>query len=632
MELKDLIKKIEENKLDVNIDLVKKAYDFADKFHKGVNRASGEPFIQHPLNVAYILAELKMDSESIIASLLHDTVEDSEASLEDIEKEFGKEVAGLVDGLTKLKQFKYEKTRDTESIRKLFIATSRDLRVIIIKLIDKLHNMRTLSHLPVDKQKKVSQATLEIYAPLASRMGMFTVKAELEDLAFKVLNPEMYEKLSKKVAQGKERENEIKKLKKILEVKIKERGISAEIIGRPKHIYSLYKKMIEKKRNLDEIYDLIGLRIVTDTVKHCYEILGVIHNEWPPIPGEFNDYVAVPKKNMYQSLHTAVMALNQPVEFQIRTKEMDRIAEEGIAAHWKYKGADILDKKFDKKLSWIREVFRFKKEETTPKEFRDFLKDDFFEDEIYVFTPTSEVIALPKGSTPVDFAYALHSDLGDKCIGAIVNGRIVSLRHELKHGDIIKILTKKEAHPRRDWLWIVRTNKAKAKIKRFFKLKQKPEPSKIIEKKEGEVPTSLFSINGRSRKTRVAKCCNPLPPEPVVAYIIGKQYMIHKEDCESLKDKLKSKKRIATWNKISNLDLILEINCFDRVGILADIINTVSATGTNIIHATSKLMKNEKAQIEIMLRFEDIEHLKEITSRIKRIKSINSIRIIEPKA
>ncbi|MDD5254019.1 MAG: RelA/SpoT family protein [Candidatus Nanoarchaeia archaeon] len=629
MEIKDLIKKVQEYDKEADIELIKKAYEFAEKYHKGISRESGEPYIQHPLNVAYILAGLEVDIESIVAALLHDIVEDTSISLDEISKDFGEDVKNLVDGLTKLKRFKYEKTRDTESLRKLFITTSRDLRVIIIKLADKLHNMRTIDYLPEEKQKKIAQVTLDFYAPLASRMGMFAIKAELEDLSFKVLNPEMYEKFDKKLTPSKEREAEIKKIKGIIEKKLKERGIDSKMFGRSKHIYSLYKKMIQKNRNFNEIYDLIGIRIVTDTVKNCYEILGIIHNEWPPIPGEFDDYIAVPKKNMYQSLHTAVMALNQPVEFQIRTSYMDRVAEEGIAAHWKYKGTKIKDKGFDKKLSWVRDLLGLGKEKISPKEFREFLKEEFFEDEIYVFTPTTEVIALPKGSTPIDFAYAIHSDLGDKCTGAIVNGRIVSLRHELKHGDIIKILTQKDATPKRDWLKIVKTSKAIAKIKRFLNLKQKVTLIKEPKKKEEREVTSLISIKGKDLKPRIARCCNPLPPYEIIAYKSGTRYILHRADCPTMKDKPKNKKCEAEWNNLKNFKLTLGINCIDRVGILADIINTVSATGTNIIRATSKLLKIKDAEITLTMEFEDLEHLKEMISRIKRIKGVSIIWLNE---
>ncbi|MBI2672938.1 bifunctional (p)ppGpp synthetase/guanosine-3',5'-bis(diphosphate) 3'-pyrophosphohydrolase, partial [Candidatus Woesearchaeota archaeon] len=466
MHLKDLINKIKEYNKKSGLEIIRKAYDFANEFHKNEKRASGEPFIQHPLNVAFILADLKMDDSTITAALLHDVVEDTAASLDVVKKEFGAEVASLVDGVTKLTSIKYNRKLDynAESIRKMLMASTKDVRVIIIKLADKLHNMRTLKYLPEEDQKRIAKDTLEIYAPLAYRLGIASTKRELEDLSFKYLEPEMYQKFKEKFGKKRsEREIELKKLKSTLEKELEKYGIKATIKGRPKHFYSIYKKMITKHRTFEEIYDLIGLRIITDTVKNCYEILGIIHSLWKPISGEFNDYIAMPKENMYQSLHTAVMALNQPIEVQIRTEEMDRVAEEGIAAHWKYKGI-YGDKDFDKKLSWLREMLEMHNSSKSTKEFMEFLKIDFFEDEIYVFSPKGDVIRLPKGSCPIDYAYAVHTDLGNKCNGAIINGRIVPLRYELKNGDIINILTLNISKPKRDWLKIVKTTKAKSKI------------------------------------------------------------------------------------------------------------------------------------------------------------------------
>jgi guanosine-3',5'-bis(diphosphate) 3'-pyrophosphohydrolase len=631
MQFKQFIKKLQKNNPDLNIELIKKAYEFSSKYHKDHKRESGEPYITHPLDVAIIVSEIGLDSESIATALLHDTIEDTEASLEQLEKEFGAGIKDLVDGLTKLSKFKYRKTKDTETIRKLLIATGKDLRVIMIKLADKLHNMRTLKHLKKETRVRISKDVLDIYAPLASRVGMYNIKAELEDLAFKNLHPEVYERFSKKFSKTKkERENDVKKIKNTLEKELKKRNIKARIFGRPKHLYSLYKKMILKKRSFKEIYDLVGLRIITDKKRQCYEILGIIHSLWTPIPGEFTDYIAMPKKNMYQSLHTGVMALNQPVEFQIRTENMDRIAEEGVAAHWKYKGISVKDKRFDKSLSWIRDLMKLKKDEKSPQSFRDALKIDFLGDEIYIFTPESEVISLPHDSTPVDFAYAIHSDLGDKCSGAIVNGRIVSLRHKLKHGDIVKIITKKESRPRRDWLKVVKTTKARAKIKRFLRAhKEIPtaiEKPKKIEEKQEKI-TNLFYIKDKGYKTKISKCCSPLPGDEIIAYKLGKTYSIHKKNCKSLRDKPKSKLKKCEWQDLKEFETKFTIKVLERVGVLADIVNTIAATGTSIVKAKIGKPLRGKAEISITLKFEDLEHLKEIVSRIKRLEGILTINI-----
>jgi GTP pyrophosphokinase len=626
MQLKELINKIKEYNPNGDIDLISKAYEYANEFHKDKKRASGELFIQHPLNTAYILAQLKLDISSIAAALLHDVVEDADVSIEKIKQNFGEEIANLVDGVTKISKLKYQDKEqvDNESIRKMLLASTKDIRVIIIKLADKLHNMRTIQYLSEEKIKKICQETLDIYAPLAYRLGIASIKWELEDLAFKYLQPEIYQRIKEKFGKRRiYREIDIHRIKSIIEKELKKQNIQAKILGRPKHFYSIYKKMITKNRTFDEIHDLIALRIITDTIKNCYEILGIIHSIWTPIPGEFSDYIAMPKSNLYQSLHTAVIAFNQPVEFQIRTQEMDQIAEDGIAAHWKYKGV-YGDKNFDKKLSWLKQLLQSK--EDSPKNFMNILKVDLFEDEIYIFTPKGKIINLPKGSCAIDFAYAVHTNLGDKCTGAIVNGRIVPLRQELESGDIINILTSKNASPRRDWLKIVKTTLAKTRIRKSLRL-QKKIPINIIKKvkiEEAKEKENYVIIKKQpNAKIKLSKCCSPVPGDKIIASLISsKTYSIHKSDCpyENKRQKIK-----VDWNENINTDINIKVIAYDRVGLFADVFNTISTTGTNLKNAKAKSIGNDMAECLFTFLSENTDHIKDIISRIRKIQGIRRI-------
>ncbi len=627
MQLNELLKKIKEYNPNADLDIVIKAYNYANEFHKDKKRASGELFIQHPLNTAYILAQLKLDISSIAAALLHDVIEDSNVSIEKVKQNFGEEITNLVDGVTKITKLKYQDQQqiDHESIRKMLLASTKDIRVIIIKLADKLHNMRTIKYLPEEKIKRICQETLDIYAPLAYRLGISSIKWELEDLAFKYLQPEIYQKFKEKFGKKRiYREIEIHRLKSIIERELKKHNIQAKVFGRPKHFYSIYKKMISKHRTFDEIYDLIALRVITDTIKDCYEILGMIHSLWTPIPGGFNDYIAMPKSNLYQSLHTAVIAFNQTVEFQIRTQEMDKVAEEGIAAHWKYKGV-YGDKNFDKKLSWLKQLIQSQQE--TTQDFMDLLKVDLFEDEIYVFTPKGKIINLPKGSCPIDFAYAVHTNIGDKCTGAVVNGRIVPLRYELKNGDIINILTSKKSYPRRDWLKIVKTTIAKTRIRKSLR-SQKKIPLNIIKKntQEQEITSNedyVIIKKQPNAKIKLSKCCSPIPGDKIIASLTkSKIYSIHKIDCpyDNKKQKIK-----VEWNENINTDINIKVIAYDRVGLFADVFNTISTTGTNLKNAKAKSIGNDMAQCSFTFISENTDHIKDIMSRIKKIKDVRSV-------
>lgn len=475
---KNLIEKVKKYSPEVDTDLIKRAYDFASASHINQQRASGEYYISHPLGVAEILAELELDITTIVAGLLHDVVEDTKVTLEEIKSNFGDEVAGLIDGVTKLGQieFKSREERQAENLRKMLIAMAKDIRVILIKLADRLHNLDTICHLPETKQKLIAQETLEIYAPLAHRLGIFQLKWKLEDLAFAALEPKKYAQVQRTVSEGREeREVYLKTVIETLEKELKAVGIQGETQGRVKHFYSIYQKMIQRGKEFNEIYDLSAVRILVDSVKDCYAALGVVHSMWKPVPGTFKDYIAMPKFNMYQSLHTVVIGpIGRPLEIQIRTKQMHKTAEYGIAAHWRYKEGIKEADEFDERLAWLRQILEWQRELKDPREFMEALKIDLFADEVFVFTPKGDVISLPVEATPIDFAYAIHTDVGNSCIGAKINNQIVPLEYKLQMGDIVEVLTSKSASgPSQDWLSIVKTSRARNKIRQWFSKESK---------------------------------------------------------------------------------------------------------------------------------------------------------------
>ncbi len=483
MTIEGLLQKLGEIKPESDLAKIRSAYEFASQAHQGQKRESGENYIQHPLEVAALVHELGMDTTSIIAALLHDVVEDTPIEGEEITKRFGSEVALLVDGVTKLSRlaFQNKQEQQMENLRKMFLAMTQDLRVIIIKLADRLHNMRTLKHLPLDKQKNIARETLEIYAPLTHRLGMWKVKWELEDLSLRYLDPDAYYDLVNKVAKKRqEREGYIADVKETLERALTEMEIKAEVQGRPKHFYSIFEKMQEQGKDFNEIYDLMGLRVIVSTIQDCYEVLGIVHTLWKPIPGRFKDYVAMPKSNMYQSLHTTLIGPNgEPLEIQIRTWEMHRTAEFGIAAHWIYKGgAD--DKELRDKIAWLRHLIEWQGEMRDSEEFMETLRIGLFMDEVFVFTPQGDVKNLPAGSTPVDFAYSIHTTLGHQCMGAKVNGRLAPLDYQLKNGDIVQIMSSKgSTGPSRDWLQFVKTSKSKNRIRQWLREQNREENIQI---------------------------------------------------------------------------------------------------------------------------------------------------------
>ena len=480
----DVIKRMKMNKRKVNTALIQKAYNFAAEHHKGQKRMSGEDYIIHPLNVAYILADLQMDDSTICAALLHDVVEDTDVTNEDIVKNFGEEIAEMVAGVTKLSKIQYVtiKEEQVENYRKMFLAMGKDIRVILIKLADRLHNMRTLSNLKRDRQIANAKETMELYAPLANRLGIYSLKSELEDLAFRYLYPEEYRELVMSIEKKREERIEfINKIMNEIRVALKKQKVVAEVTGRAKHLYSIYRKMQRDNITIDQVYDLFALRIIVNSVKDCYAALGVVHDLYTPMPGRFKDYIAVPKPNMYQSIHnTLIGPKGTPFEVQVRTWDMHRVAEYGIAAHWAYKEANKFKKSnvvvTEDKLAWLRETLEWQKDMQNPDEFLKTLKTELFEDEVYVFTPKGEIKTLPRDATPIDFAYTIHAEVGHKMVGCKINSKMMPIVTPLKSGDIVEIITSDTAKgPSRDWLKIVKSSSAKTKIQQWFKKTEREE-------------------------------------------------------------------------------------------------------------------------------------------------------------
>jgi GTP pyrophosphokinase len=462
-----------------DIGLVEKAYVYSAKVHQGQVRLSGEPYLSHPLEVAHILTRMKMDVISVVAGLLHDTLEDTDAELPEIERLFGKEAANIVNGVTKISkmQFSSSEVRQAENMRKMILAMATDIRVIMVKLADRLHNMQTLGFQVSEKQDLISRETMDIYAPLAGRMGIYWIKSTLEDLCLYYLEPGIYQNIKTEIAERRgAREKFIKDVSEHLSEKLKESQIGATIKGRHKHFYSIYTKMKDQNLDVNQVYDIVAFRVIVNSLKECYEILGLLHAMWKPVPGRFKDYISMPKANMYQSLHTTVIGpLGQRMEVQIRTWQMDKIAEEGIAAHWKYKEGMVANKTDEEQFSWLRQLFEYQQNLKDPKEFMETVRMDLFPNDVYVFTPKGDVKDFPRGATPVDFAYSIHSEVGEKCMGARINGKMVPLRYQLKNGDIVEVITSNRHHPSKDWLDFVKTSRAKTKIKQWIKSQERDE-------------------------------------------------------------------------------------------------------------------------------------------------------------
>ena len=727
-ELQEILDKIKKYAPNADVTPVIKAYELAKSAHAGVFRKSGEPYIIHPIAVANILADLELDMEVIAAGLLHDVVEDTPYTYEDITELFGKDIADLVDGVTKLGKIKYQTKEESqaENLRKMFLAMAKDIRVIFIKLADRLHNMRTLKFMPEEKAKYKAKETLEIYGGIAHRIGISKIKWELEDLALKYIDPEGYRELSDKITMKRsQRQEYIDKIVHLLEEKFKEVDINCEVSGRPKHFYSIYKKMKKKNKTFEEIYDLTAVRIIVDTVKDCYAVLGMVHTMWIPMPGRFKDYIAMPKPNLYQSLHTTVIGPDgEPVEIQIRTHEMHEIAENGIAAHWKYKEGITgnQDAKMEQKLKWLRQMMEWEKDVQDPHEFLDALKDDVFNSQVYVFTPKGDVIELPAGSTPIDFAYRVHTNVGNKCTGAKINGKIVPINYKLQNGEIVEVITSSNSTgPSRDWLNIVQTPTARNRIRQWFKKERREENiergTDILEKefKRYNIPYKNSSIqkflnqvakkfnqptledliatigyggiatsqvmpkvrdfynkevnrqekekrmqekedkikknfdeheyakkrkkkdNGITVKgldnilVRFAKCCNPLPGDDIVGYITkGRGVAIHRRDCTNIKlddEFLQNRLVEVEWNnpEKSKFEGEVKIIAVDRVGLLNDIIHVVSMEKLSISGINCRVLKDNTANISLLVEVNDISELKQLMKKIKSIPGVDDV-------
>ena len=702
---------------------IKNAFALADEAHKDQRRVSGDPYIMHPLAVATILAHLQVDKTTLMAALLHDVVEDTPYTEEDLKERFGEEVAFLVDGVTKLEQFQYEtkEDRQMENYRKMILAMAKDVRVVIIKLADRLHNMRTLKHMRSDKQKRIAHETMEIYAPLAHRLGIFNIKWELEDLSFRYLEPDKYYDLVDQMKQKRHtREEIVNDTMKHLQEALDQAGIKANVKGRPKHFWSIYKKMKKDNKDLSQIYDQYAVRVIVDTVQECYAVLGIAHGLWKPLPHRFKDYISMPKSNGYQSLHTTIVGtMGHPVEIQIRTWDMHRVSEYGVAAHWRYKeGNKGGDKDFDKKVAWLRQVLEWQ-DTSNPTELINALKLDVFSGEVFVFTPKGDVVKLPKGSVPLDFAYRVHTDVGHRTVGAKVNDKMVPLDYRLQNGDIVEIITSKTGKPSLDWLSIVGSAESRNKIRNWFKKENREENieqgrealereakrlgyhwkelssdeyledaarglkmgsisellasvgfggtssnavllrlierlkkdhheaanktadnTEVIERlkarKQEAVPakggTGILVKGESGLMVRMARCCNPVPGDPIIGFITkGAGISVHRADCPNMRPGACDVDRLieVEWDGATteSFQATLELDAYDRNGLLMDVMATLSELKINVINVNSRLDEAEKqVHMSLIIDVKNVPQLEFVMTKLRRVKDVYTIR------
>ena len=710
--ISDILDKVSESNPDADLDIIDRAYIYSARVHDGQVRLSGEPYLSHPLEVANILSDMNLDVVSIAAGILHDVIEDTSATEEDIKEMFGQDVLNIVSGVTKLSKlpFRSSQARQAESIRKMILAMADDIRVILIKLADRLHNMRTLQfHNNEQKKKKIAQETLDIYSPIADRLGIYWMKKELEDTSFMHLQPEDYSKIKSFVSKDQQdREKYVETVKDYMTKKLDEADLKCEILGRNKHYYSIHQKMVSQNLEFDDVYDIIAFRIILDTIPQCYEALGLIHSLWKPIDIKFKDYIGRPKPNMYQSLHTTVIGpFGERIEIQIRTWEMDRVAKSGIAAHWSYKEGKSIDDNISQTYAWIRNLVENQENFRDPSEFLENVRIDLFPDEVYVFTPRGEIKSLPKGASPVDFAYAIHTEVGNQCSGAKVNGRMVPLQHELKTGDIADIITSKSHHPSKDWLKFVKTVKARSRIRQWIKTQEidrslslgremcekafrkyrlnfnasmkseemenvaghfglktvddlianvgygkitplqvvrkfapKPELeenrksifNKIISRVKKKKPKSGVIVKGVDDiLIKFGKCCQPVPGDPITGYITkGYGVTVHRAGCINALNMNPERQIDVEWNEEidEKYPVKIRIRSYDRMGLLADVVGTISKLEANIISAQTATNENKIVESYFTIDVGSTEHLNRILSALKKIKYVQDIKRI----
>jgi GTP diphosphokinase / guanosine-3',5'-bis(diphosphate) 3'-diphosphatase len=627
-EFKDIIAEVKSYDKYADVELIKKAYDFAKKAHYGQKRHSGEEYFIHPVEVAKILLELRPDSATVCAALLHDVVEESDYSLEDMEKEFGKEIASLVEGETKTTKVVFDKPEDytAENWRKILLATTKDVRVILVKLADRLHNMRTLKHVREDKQKRISKETMEIYAPIAHKLGLYSIKGELEDLSLRYMKPDIYQYIKKKINEKRlDREKKAERILKLVKTHMSNKKIEfIEISGRAKYFYSIYRKMLLEKKSFDEIYDLVAIRVIVKNVQDCYKILAEIHQLWKPVPGRFKDYIAVPKLNGYQSLHTDVATpFDVILEVQIRTIEMHYVAKYGVAAHWRYKGTER-DKQFDKRISWLEQVLDWKRK--APTEFLESLKVDLFQDEIVVFTPKGDPIILPEGSTPIDFGYEIHSKIGDTCTKARVNKKLVSLDYKLNGGDVIQIITSPKAKPSRAWLAFVATNKAKQKIRSTLGIEVDLDPKQIRNRKHTLNLSKYIKLEkGQKGQLKISKCCNPEIEDEIVAFKTKEGAItVHKKECPNIHALGQTKSLKVEWNLLEKQIRSINIYVEDKLAMVEQILNILVENKYNVLSINLKPHKRT-ILINIKIKAETDDLVDKAILLIKTIKHVSFV-------
>ena len=657
--LKQLRKKYQEKDLSI----VRSAFECALSAHEGQKRDSGEAYIFHSLEVAQILAELGLDPVTVAAGLLHDVIEDTPVTREQLKASFGSEMVTLVDGVTKIGSLNFAEEdvplqiTQAQNTRKMLVATAQDVRVILVKLADRLHNLRTVGVLSEERRRRIARETLDIYAPLADRLGISTWKWELEDLAFRQLRPEKYREMVALVAgKRRERERQLEKTIRYLHHRLAEAGVQVRVVGRPKHLYSIYQKMERQGKTFDELMDIDGVRIIAETESACYNALGAVHNMWPPMPGRFKDYIAVPKFNMYRAIHTTVMRENgKPLEIQIRTEEMDHTAREGIAAHWIYKeGARARDERLDRQLTWLRQMLEWLKDTHAPDDFMDSVAREFTPTHIYVFTPKGEVKELPQGATPLDFAYNVHSDIGHHCLGARVNHRIVPLTYNLRTGDIVEILTSKNQTPRRDWLDVVVTGKARARIRQRLRelgemepdettrpakdVKEPPHaphphppapPSRPVKEIDIATRQKLIRVGGaKNLVVQFAKCCDPMPGHAVVAYITKMPGItVHRADCKNFVNTPRDAERVvsAAWEGEGQMEAALRVILGQRPDVLPDLMEALRPLNIEILKAGFGPDKAGKYRFDFAFRVQDERTLGVVKRTLGSVSGVTEV-------